>query len=117
MKQIEINTPGIGKATLELDARNPKISQELYQMLPIESMANLWCEEVYFEIPLKATDENTSPSAIKGDVSYWSPGCALCIFFGETQPYSPVNHLGRITQGMELFRNVNAGDKIVLNRI
>ncbi len=117
MKHIEINIPGKGKATIELDARNLQISQELYQILPIEARANLWGEEVYFEIPLKATEENTSPSAVKGDVSYWSPGYALCIFFGETQPYSPVNHLGSITQGIEIFRNVNAGDKIVLNRI
>ncbi len=117
MKRIEINIPGIGKATIELDERNPQISQELYQMLPIEARGNLWGEEIYFEIPLKATDENASPSAIKGDVSYWSPGCALCIFFGETQPYSPVNHLGSVTQGIEIFKNVNAGDKIVLNRI
>lgn len=117
MKRIEINIPGIGKATIELDERNPQISQELYQMLPIEARGNLWDEEIYFEIPLKATDENASPSAIKGDVSYWSPGCALCIFFGKTQPYSPVNHLGSVTQGIEIFKNVKAGDKIVLNRI
>ncbi|MFB3765848.1 MAG: cyclophilin-like fold protein [Methanotrichaceae archaeon] len=117
MKRIEINIPGKGKVTIDLDARNPQISQELYQMLPIEARANLWGEEVYFEIPLKASDENVSPSAVKGDVSYWSPGCALCIFFGETQPYSPVNHLGRIAQGIEILRNVNAGDRIVLNRI
>ncbi len=117
MNRIEINIPGKGMAIAELDTRNPRISQELYQMLPIEASANLWGEEVYFEIPLKTMDENASPSAIKGDVSYWSPGCALCVFFGGTEPYSPVNHLGSITQGIEIFRNVKAGDKVVLNRI
>jgi len=117
MNRIEINIPGIGRAIAELDARNPRISQELYRMLPIEAIANLWGEEVYFEIPLKMVDENATPTAVKGDVSYWSPGCALCIFFGGTEPYSPVNHLGSIIQGIEIFRNVKAGDKITLNRI
>lgn len=117
MKRIEINIQGSGRAIAELDERNPRISQELYQKLPIEGRANLWGEEIYFEIPLKAADENESPSAIKGDVSYWSPGSALCIFFGDTQPYSPVNHLGSVIQGIEVFRNVNEGDKVIINRI
>lgn len=117
MKRIEINIPGKARAIAELDARNPRISQELYQILPVEASANIWGEEVYFEIPLKMMDENTSPSSVKGDISYWSPGYAFCIFFGGTQPYSPVNHLGRISQGIEIFRNINAGDKVVLNRI
>ncbi len=117
MKGIEINIPGTGRAIGELDDRNPRISQELYQKLPIEGRANLWGEEVYFEIPLKMIDENAIPTAIKGDISYWSPGCALCIFFGDTQPYSPVNHLGSISQGIDVFRRANAGDKIIINRI
>ncbi len=117
MKLIEISIPGKGRAIAELDRRNPRISQELYQMLPIEARANLWGEEIYFEIPLKMMDENSNPSASRGDISYWSPGCAFCVFFGETQPYSPVNHLGRITQGIEIFSDVNAGNKVILNRI
>lgn len=117
MKRVEINIPRIGRAIAELDTRNPRISQELYQMLPIEAGANIWGEEIYFEVPLKTMDENASPSAIKGDISYWSPGCALCIFFGGTEPYSPVNHLGSITQGIGTFKDVSAGDKVILNRI
>ncbi len=117
VKRIEINIIGKGRAVAELDERNPRISGEIYRKLPIEARANLWGEEVYFDIPLETGDENPSPSAVKGDVSYWSPGPAFCIFFGGTQPYSPVNPLGRIVEGLEIFRNVNAGDRIVLNRI
>lgn len=117
MKRLEINIPGIGRAIAELDDRNPRISQELYQKLPIEGRANIWGEEVYFEIPLKMMDENAIPTANKGDISYWSPGHALCIFFGDTQPYSPVNHLGSISQGIEIFGGVSAGDKVIINRL
>lgn len=62
-------------------------------------------------------DENSSPDAHKGDLSYWSPGSALCIFFGSTQPYSPVNHIGRMVTGLDLFKQVEEGDRIILNRI
>jgi hypothetical protein len=100
----------------ELDERNPLISNTLFQMLPLEARTNLWGEEVYFEIPLEMADENPSPTAVAGDISYWAPGPAFCIFFGMTQPYSAVNHLGRIIDGLEIFKKVENGDRIVLNR-
>jgi hypothetical protein len=99
-----------------MDGRNPRTAAEFYRSLPIDAKANLWGEEVYFEVPLALEDENPSPSANSGDISYWSPGSAFCIFFGRTQPYSPVNHLGRIIEGLNLFESVLNGDRIVLSR-
>jgi hypothetical protein len=116
LKRIEIDIRGRGRAIAELDDRNSRISEKLYQQLPIEANANLWGEEVYFEIPLEFEDENPAPDASEGDLSYWSPGSAICIFFGKTQPYSPVNHIGRIIEGLEIFKNVVSGDEIVLNK-
>ncbi len=116
MRYIEIDVRGRGKALAQLDERNPLISDALYQKLPIEASANLWGDEVYFDIPLEMENENPSPSATAGDISYWAPGPAFCIFFGQTQPYSPVNHLGRVIEGLDIFRNVMGGDRIVLNR-
>jgi hypothetical protein len=116
LKYIEIEISGRGKAVAVLDDQNPRIAEELYKRLPIEAKANLWGEEVYFEVPLKQEDENTSPASRSGDISYWSPGSAFCIFFGKTQPYSPVNHLGRVIEGLDLFKDVKNGDRIVLSR-
>jgi hypothetical protein len=114
--RIQMDITGRGMAIAELDDRNPIISEKLYEQLPIEAKANLFGDEVYFEIPMEIEDENPTPDARAGDVSYWSPGSALCIFFGETQPYSPVNHIGRIIEGLEIFKSVMAGDRIVLNK-
>jgi len=116
MRTIEIEVIGKGKAQAELDERNPGIAEAFWQALPIEARASLWGEEVYFEIPLQREDENPSPSATAGDICYWSPGPAFCIFFGKTLPYSPVNHLGNVVEGLELFGDVAAGDRIVLSR-
>ena len=115
MKLIEIDVKGKGIAVAELDNRNSNIASEFYQILPIEAKANLWGDEVYFEIPLRLKDDNTSPGSIRGDISYWSPGNAFCIFFGTTQPYSPVNHIGKVTAGLDLFQKVRDGDGIILN--
>lgn len=116
LKYIEIEISGRSKAVAEIDDRNPKTAAEFYRRLPIEAKANIWGEEIYFEVPLELEDENPSPTAKSGDISYWSPGSAFCVFFGSTQPYSPVNHLGRMIEGLDLFKDVKNGDRIVLSR-
>jgi uncharacterized protein len=116
LRQSEIEVAGKGTALAELDEKNPRIAEAFWKILPIQAEACLWGEEIYFDIPLQMVDENPMPSATEADISYWSPGPAFCIFFGKTQPYSPVNHLGKIVEGLDLFRDVEAGDRIVLNR-
>lgn len=114
MRMIEIS--GKGKSLAKLDERNPKIREAFFDSLPIEGTANLWGEEVYFDVALQMENENPSPSAVSGDVCYWSPGPAFCIFFGKTQPYSAVNHIGKVTAGLEIFRMAETGDRIVIRR-
>jgi hypothetical protein len=116
MRMIEIDVIGKGKALAKLDDRNSKIRESFFRALPIEGIANLWGEEVYFDVPLQMENENPSPSAIAGDICYWSQGPAFCIFFGKTQPYSAVNHIGKVTAGLEIFKSVAAGDRIVLRK-
>ncbi len=116
MRMIEIEVIGKGKALAKLDERNPKIREAFFRTLPLEGMANLWGEEVYFDVPLHMENENPSPYAAAGDICYWSPGPAFCIFFGKTQPYSAVNHIGKITEGLEIFRSAATDDRIVLSR-
>jgi uncharacterized protein len=116
MRTIEIDIIGKGKALAKLDDRNPRIREAFFKALPLEGIANLWGEEVYFDVPLQMENENPSPCAAAGDICYWSPGPAFCIFFGKTQPYSAVNHIGTVTQGLETFKSVAAGDRIVLRR-
>ena len=116
MRMIEIEIEGKGKALAKLDERNPGIREALFQALPLEGIASLWGEEVYFDVPLQMQNENPSPTASAGDVCYWSPGPAFCIFFGKTQPYSAVNHIGKISEGLEIFRRAEAGDRIIIRR-
>ncbi len=116
MRMIEIEIAGKGKAIAKLDERNPGIREALFAALPIEGTACQWGEEVYFDVPLQLADENPAPAAVAGDICYWSPGPAFCIFFGKTQPYSAVNHIGKVTDGLEIFRKASAGDRIRLRR-
>ncbi len=115
--KMEIEVVGKGKAKAKLDVRNPETAARFYKNLPIEGKANLWLEEVYFIIPLELEYENQSPNADKGDLSYWPPGAAFCIFYGESQPASPVNHIGQVTSNLELFGNIEQEDKIIVRKV
>lgn len=116
MMSIEILVEGKGAALAEIDDRNPRTAGEILERLPIEARAQVWQEEVYFGLRFALTDENPSPGAEEGDVSYWTPGSAFCIFYGGSQPYSAVNHIGRIVSGLDIFPRVEEGDRIVLRR-
>ena len=80
--------------------------------LPFDGRAAIWKEEVYFETPVKIGEEKARRNVNKGAIAYWPMGNALCIFFGETQPYSPVNLIGQVTRNLELFKRVKSGTKI-----
>jgi len=116
MNFIEIVVDGKGSALAEIDGRNPRTAAEIMERLPLEAKAQLWGEEVYFSLPFALTDESPSPTSEAGDISYWTPGSAFCIFFGRTQPYSAVNTIGRIVSGIDVFPRVEEGDRIVLRR-
>ena len=90
----------------------PRTIGMIVRKLPLEGRAALWKEEVYFEIPVKMGEEKAKGTVEKGTIAFWPMGSAICIFYGETQPYSPVNVLGEITENLELFGKVESGTKI-----
>jgi uncharacterized protein len=115
---MEIKIEILKKGTIKvlLDDRNPNTAQAFYEHLPMEGEAQLWQEEVFFPIPLEQDYENPSPSADKGDISYWPPGKAFCIFFGDSQPASDVNHIGVVVEGLEIMKSVEEGDWVVIQK-
>jgi hypothetical protein len=91
----------------------------------MEGRANVWGDEIYFEIPLTAASEPDARAEVEvGELGYWPMGSAFCIFFGPTpvstdeQPraYSPVNILGRVEGDAALFRAVVSGTLVTLAR-
>ena len=114
---IRLFVDGDGEAEGELiRIRSPRTVDAILRGLPIEGRAALWQEEVYFEIPIKMGNEKSSPTVEQGVLAYWPMGSAFCIFWGETQPYSPVNIIGKVTKNLELFEQVKSGTKIVIER-
>ena len=111
--KIKFIIEGLGEAEGELVRfLAPRTVDMLVRKLPIEGRAALWKEEVYFETPIKMGEEKAKSAVEKGTIAFWPMGSAICIFYGESQPYSPVNILGQVTKNLELFSNVKSGTKI-----
>jgi len=95
----------------------PRTIDAILMKLPVEGRAALWKEEVYFEIPIKMGEEKPKATVDKGTIAFWPMGNALCIFYGETQPYSPVNIAGKVVKNLELFARVKSGTKIRVEKM
>jgi len=95
----------------------PRTVDAILMRLPIEGRAALWKEEVYFEIPIKMGEEKAKATVDKGTIAFWPMGNSLCIFYGETQPYSPVNIVGKVVKNLELFARVKSGAKIRVEKM
>ena len=107
----------VGEAEGELvRIQSPRTTDAIIRQLPLEGLAALWQQEVYFNIPVKMGNEKAKPTVEKGTLAYWPMGSAFCIFYGETQPYSPVNIIGKVTKNLELFEQVKSGTKIVVEK-
>ena len=94
----------------------PRTVDAITKTLPVEGRAALWKDEVYFELPLKMGDEKAKPRVEKGTIAFWPMGNALCVFFGDSQPYSPVNIVGKVTTNLETFAAVKSGTRIKVEK-
>jgi len=111
--KIRFVIEGLGEAEGELVRfLAPRTIDTIVRKLPVEGRAALWKEEVYFEIPVKIGEEKAKPTVETGTIAFWPMGSALCVFFGQSQPYSQVNILGKITKNLELFEQVKSGATI-----
>jgi len=115
--KVVFSIEGVGLAEAEFHRfASPRTADSLLKRLPVQGRAALWGEEIYFKVPVKAPAENPRSIVEVGSIGYWPMGDAVCVFFGPTKPYSPVNMLGKITKGLELFRGVKEGTLIEIRR-
>ncbi len=120
-KKITITVNDV-KMSAELN--DSETAQKIWGALPIEGSANTWGDEIYFSIPVNVGLENAKAVVSEGDLGYWPPGNAFCIFFGltpasqgdEIKPASPVNIFGKVIGDPKVFKKVSSGAKIIIEK-
>ena len=116
----------VSDVEVEAELNEAKTAQLIWEALPIEGKANLWGEEIYFAIPVKAGLETGSRETVSaGELGYWPTGHAFCIFFGPTpasqgdeiRAASAVNIIGKVLSDPKVFLKVKEGAKITLVKV
>ncbi len=114
-----------GAATATAALNDSRTAQAIWEALPIEATGNTWGDEIYFGISLHLGDENGQEVVEMGDLGYWPPGNAFCIFFGPTpmsrgneiRPASTVNVFGKIEGDPTVFKAVPSGTRVVIEKV
>ncbi len=95
----------VGTVTLDAQLHDTPTGKMIFDALPLNNDFSTWGDEIYFSVPVESDlDETAREEVVLGDLGYWPPGKAFCIFFGPTPmstpgkiiPASAVNIIGKV---------------------
>jgi uncharacterized protein len=123
VRRIKITAGGV---SAEGELNETKTADAVWNALPISASASTWGDEIYFSIPVKAGEEGARATVDMGDLGYWPPGSAFCVFFGPTpmsqspdeiRPASPVNVFGKVLGDPKVFKKVRSGEQVTVQAL
>lgn len=105
---------------------NP-MGDDIWNALPLEGNVKTWGDEIYFSTSLKSGYEDFKKSVVEiGELAFWDPGNAFCIFFGPTpgssvpKPANPATVFGEvenINKNIGKLKSVTGGSNIKITKI
>ncbi|MBS20391.1 MAG: hypothetical protein CL733_05140 [Chloroflexi bacterium] len=119
-KKIIIRTSDI---TLNAILFDTPTANKIFNQLPITSLGNRWGDEIYFSINISDELKLESTDLFNvGDLAFWPPGNAFCIFWGPTpasekdeiRAASPANLIGKIIDNPLELSSVPSGEEIII---
>jgi len=118
MRKIKITAAGI---TAEAQLNDTPTADAIWAALPIDATGNTWGNEIYFSTPVRQDEARDAKEVVNmGDLGYWPPGKAFCIFYGPTpasvgdeiRPASPVNVFGCIVGDATVFKKARGSVRV-----
>ena len=113
----------VGELEFEAQLNDSETAGAIYEALPIECIGSRWGEEYYSRIDVQVTEADDARSEMAvGELAYWPPGTAFCIFFGPTpasfgdepRAASPVNPIGHISEDCSELTELDHSEPIVI---
>ena len=122
MTQIKIE---FENTSIDAVLNNSETADKIKKILPLSNSVNTWGDEIYFSIGVNDGEIDSEEVVELGDLGYWPPGNAFCLFFGLTpasegdkiMPASPVNIIGKILSDLEILKSIKSGDKVSINLV
>ncbi len=111
-----------GSVVIEAELNDTNTAGAIWDALPINASGSTWGDEIYFRIPVEAELEDPQEVVELGDLGYWPPGSAFCLFFGPTpasqgdeiRPASEVTVIGKIKGDCTVLKNVPSGSPVLI---
>ena len=105
-----------GEATLGLFRHMaPLTVNAIVRALPLESRANVQPKTmVCLFTTVRVGVEKPRVKFARGDLAFLPSGALICIFAREVESDKPLNPLGRVEEGEDVFDRVRSGDVIRL---
>ena len=116
----------INDDVIDAELNDSQTAELLYETLPSTLTLSRWGDEYYGNCGVSSAEsEGAREIMAVGELAYWAPGSALCIFFGATpastddrpRAASPVIPIGRITGDAALFKSYGGRITIMLKPV
>jgi hypothetical protein len=111
--------------TFEGELNDSVTGKAVYEALPIKANGQRWGGEIYFNINVSFELEEGSRDVMEeGELAYWPPGQAFCIFFGKTpassgneiRAASAVNVIGKLKCDLSGLWSVADGAEVAIEK-
>ncbi len=123
LQRIVIKASGVA---FEAELNDSMTGKAIYGAVPIRAKGQRWGGEIYFNIPVSCELEEDSREVLEeGELGYWPPGTAFCIFFGPTpasggdeiRAASAVNIVGKMKGDLSGLWDVPDGAEVCIEKV
>ncbi|MGE3273153.1 MAG: cyclophilin-like fold protein [Chloroflexota bacterium] len=122
MRKIRITC---GQVCQSASLNDTETARLVWDALPFDTAGSRWGDEIYFSIPVDTGTERGQPTVQAGDLAYWEPGSAFCLFWGPTpmsrgdeiRPANPVTVFGKLDGDPMEFDEFRSGTRVRVERI
>jgi len=112
--------------SFEAELNDSVTGKAIFNALTIRAKGQRWGGEIYFSIGVSYELEKDSREVLEeGELGYWPPGQAFCIFFGPTpassgdeiRAASAVNIIGKIKADLSGLWDVPDGAEVFIEKV
>ena len=94
----------------------PLTVEEVVKTLPLNTRTSPAMGFVSIIVGIKRGVEKPVDKVKAGTIGYWPRGDAITIYPKDARPYGPVNRIGVVEDGLELFNGLRSGSRIIIER-
>jgi len=112
--------------TLEAELSDAPAARAVADALPLSARMSRWGDEYYGSVDLDIPDDGSGRDLMTvGEIAWWPPGKALCVFFGRTpastderpRAASAVLPVGRVTAGLDGLTGLGASIRVTFRKV